>query len=424
MIVSSRISRLAQSILRSRLVRPRTQEDRNERLLYISTALVGVPIGGIMAFLPVFMARLGASSTLIGWLTSAPALLAIFTLIPSAMIAERNTDQVRVRVRYARMMRIAFLICALLPFFIPPQYLPIALIIIWTAKTFPDTVATTAWTTVMTEAVSPQRRAKLNGTRWALLSIVSAISSAFFGWMLDRLSFPLNYQMVFMISFIFDWMDPYFFQQILVPPLDVSAVVYSSNLIERIRQYFEPIGKEKSFLLFLACTILYRIALNLPAPLFSLFWVNNLQAPDTLIGLRGTIGYVALVAGYLFWGRSANRMGHRKVLMLAALGLAVYPIATALAPSAIWIIPIAGIWGLTASGIDVGLFDLMLASIPKQRQPLFAAVWSMVANLAIFAGPLLGAALSQATSLAAALIIAGVVQAITTIPFIFLPDDV
>ncbi|HHX63302.1 MAG TPA: MFS transporter, partial [Chloroflexi bacterium] len=95
MIVSSRISRLAQSILRSRLVRPRTQEDRNERLLYISTALVGVPIGGIMAFLPVFMARFGASSTLIGWLTSAPALLAIFTLIPSAMIAERNTDQVR-----------------------------------------------------------------------------------------------------------------------------------------------------------------------------------------------------------------------------------------------------------------------------------------------------------------------------------------
>jgi len=66
----------------------------------------------------------------------------------------------------------------------------------------------------------------------------------------------------------------------------------------------------------------------------------------------------------------------------------------------------------------------MLASCPAQRQPLFAALWSTAANAAIFAGPLLGAALSDATSLSTALIVAGIAQAVTTIPFVFLPKDV
>ncbi len=171
-------------------------------------------------------------------------------------------------------------------------------------------------------------------------------------------------------------------------------------------------------------TILYRIALNMPAPLLSLFWVNELQATDTLIGLRGTVGYGALVVGYMVWGRWANRLSHVRVLRWGALGLALYVLLTAFIPSAWWLLPAAALWGLAAGGVDIGLFDLMLASCPKERQPLFAAVWSMVANGAIFVGPLIGAALARATSLRTALIIAAVAQAVTTIPFAALPKDV
>ncbi len=119
--------------------------------------------------------------------------------------------------------------------------------------------------------------------------------------------------------------------------------------------------------------------------------MNELKAPDTLIGLRGTVGNGVLVFGYLLWGRLAGRIGHRQVLMISASGLALYPIATALAPSAIWLLPVAIIWGLTVAGVDVGLFDMALASCPSERQPLFGALWSMVARVGMFAGPLIGA---------------------------------
>jgi MFS family permease len=406
------------------VLNPRDQEDRNARLLYLNTALVGVETGGIMAFLAVFLARLGATPTLVGWLTSAPALLAVLLLIPGAMVAERYTDQVKVRNAYVAAVRLGFLLCGLAPWFVPREHLPLVLVLVWTLKTLPDVVAIPSWTVVMARAISPRRRAQINGTRWALLSLVSAGSSALFGWLLDQIVFPLNYQIVFLISAALSSLDILFFAHIRVPPLDRPARGESRTVWGRFAEYLHPVAHYRPFLVFLSATMLYRLALNLPVPLFSLFWVNELQAPDTLIGLRGTVGYAALVAGYMLWGRLANRLGHRRVLTWSALGLGLYPIVTALSPSAPWLLPAAFVWGITAAGVDIGLFDLMLAACPEQRQPLFAAVWSMAANAAIFAGPLLGAALSNATTIATALVIAGIAQWVTTVPFTALPHDV
>ena len=424
MLLAQRVHRALERIQSSPFISPRTQEERNARLLYLNSAMAGVGLGGIVAFMPVFLARLGVDSTVMGWFNSAPALLTVFFLIPGAVIAERNPDQVKVRVRYVQIIRLSYLVCALLPFVVPATYLPWALIAIWALKTFPEAVAIPAWTAVMANAIRPSQRAQINGVRWALMSLVMAASSAFFGWLLDRIVFPLNYQVVFFLSFALAGLDPFFFAHIKIPAGTVPVVSRTQHLLARVREYFGPVLVHKPFGLYLLSTILYRIALNMPAPLLSLFWVNELQASDTLIGLRGTVGYGALVVGYVFWGRSANRLGHVRVLTWGAMGLALYVLLTAFIPSAWWLLPAAGLWGLAAGGVDIGLFDLMLASCPKERQPLFAAVWSMVANGAIFIGPLIGAALARATSLRTALIIAALAQALTTLPFIALPKDV
>ncbi len=421
-IIVSRAQRLAQGVANHPVIRPRTREQVNERLLYLNTGMYGVVAGGVMAFLPVFLARLGASPTLISWLTSAPALMAVFLLIPGAMVSERQANQVRVRVTFSVFILATYLLCALAPFVVPAAHLPVVLVALWTVRTLADTLALPAWTSVVAAAVSPARRARLNGTRWAIMSLVSAMSSAFFGWLLERVAFPLNYQLVFAISFVLAGLDPLFFSRIRVPHLE-RPVLESRNVLRRFSEYLSPVMRHRLFLATLGATILYRVALNMPVPLFSLFWVNRLQASDMLIGLRGTVGYGALVVGYTFWGRSANRLGRRKLLYLSCLGLATYPLLTALSPSAIWLLPAALIWGFTLSGVDVGLFELMLSSCPRDRRPLFAAVWNIVANTAIFLGPLLGAALSNVVGLGTALIIAAALQVVGTIPFVTLQED-
>lgn len=411
-------------ITHSPWVRPKTQQDRNAQLLCLNTAMIGVGFGGIVAFLPVFLARLGADSRLMSWFTSAPALLTTLCLIPAAVLVERYTNHVKVRTIAIRTARLAYLLCAVLPLFVPSELLPIALVIAWATKTFPEAVSITAWTSVMARAVPPARRARLNGTRWALLSLFSAIGSACFGWLLDHIAFPTNYQIVFLISFPASMADPFFFARIRVPADAKPAPSPQGNLRARLVGYFGPVLKHKPFLVYLAATLLYRVALNAPAPLLSLYWVNELHAPDTLIGLRSTVGHGALVAGYILWGRIVNRLSHRRVLAITAVGLAFYPIITGLSRTAFGLLSAAAVWGLMAAGVDIGLFDLMLASCPNERRPLFAAVWSMVANGAMFLGPLLGARLSMTVGIGAALLIAGVAQIVTTAPFLALPKDV
>jgi MFS family permease len=94
---------------------------------------------------------------------------------------------------------------------------------------------------------------------------------------------------------------------------------------------------------------------------------------------------------------------------------------TALAPDVVWLLPAAFVSGVTAGGIDLGLFDMLLAACPEGRQPTFAAGSAVFTNLAITIGPLLGAAMAQGWSTQAALFAIGAIQAVSTLAFLLLP---
>ena len=118
------------------------------------------------------------------------------------------------------------------------------------------------------------------------------------------------------------------------------------------------------------------------------------------------------------------KIPQRKQLTAGVLLLGLYLIATGLIPSAGWLVPIALIWGLAMSGVSIGLFNALLASAPKEKMPRLSAVLNLVASAAASVGPLLGVALSQATSIRTALLIIGGLAILSTIPFRVLPSDV
>ena len=407
-----------------------TPADRNVRWLYASTAMAGIEMAGIMAYLPVYLARLGGSTAQVSLLTSAPAIVSIFVLIPGGLLTERFPDTVRLRVRAVLLYRLLFVVLILAPSFIESSLLVSVAIVLWALRAIGLAVSMPAWMTAVSDAIPPHRRARVNGVRWALLSLVSALLSALFGWMLDRIRFPLNYQILFFLSLLGGLLELYFFSRLKVSPLEVKPRAPSAlgslvaQLRTSVRSYVSSIAECRDFTRYLLATLAFRATLNMPAALFSLYWVNELKASDSWIGLRGTAGYGALVVGYIAWGRLAHRIKHRRVLTVSALLLALYPIATGLIRSASWLPAVAVIWGLAASGVDIGLFDLMLEAVPKDRMPRMSSILNLVGSAAAFLGPLMGAALSQATSLGTALLVVGALQLLSIVTFRMLPSDV
>lgn len=383
-------------------------ERANLRMLTTDTAVQGIIQAGIGAFLTVFMVRFGAPSWLVGLAAALPALGSVLISLPASRWAAGWTDPVRVTVAGRLWMRLGVLAIAIVPSLVSGLTANYVIALLWGLISLPAAITALSWTTVVAEVIPPARRPVVNGVRWALLSIVTAATSALFGPLLDVIPFPLNYQVVFLISFLAGLVTLYTFGRIRMPsagtPHPPARVAFGLLNLPRL------LRREPAFTRYMAASFVYRLGLYLPVAVFPIFWVNELHASDTLIGLRTTAGYGALVFSYILWGVVAVRLGHRLVLIVSSAGLGLYPIVTAALPDAIWLLPAALLWGLFASGIDVAFFEALLRTTPVDRRAVFIAIDSTIANLAVFGGPLLGALLGDVIGLRAALVLAGVLS--------------
>lgn len=384
---------------------------RNIRLLYFDMSWQGLITAGIGTFIAVFLVRLGASPFVLSLLTALPALVTIILSVPLMPLVERRRDLVRVVTVTRIGSRACFLLIALVPFALTGDrrtLLPPLVVALWGLSAVFSSATTPAFTAVLAEVVPPRERPRVNGGRWAAYSLVTAVSVAILGKALDLLAFPGNFQIVFAISSLAGFISLAAFDRIEMPERAASAAKPRQvNLLA----YFADLGRsslrEPAFAAFLVTTFVYRLGLSLPIALYPLYWVNNVGASNSWIGYTTTASYGTLVVAYFLWGRAAPRLGSRRVLLIASIGLSFYPLLTPLVREPLWLIPVAVINGAFAAGIDISFFEGLLEASPPEHRASFAAVNASVANLAIFVGPILGTTIAGWLGIRAGFIIAG-----------------
>jgi MFS family permease len=243
------------------------------------------------------------------------------------------------------------------------------------------------------------------------------VAGAAFGRSLDLVPAPLNFQLVFFVSFLAGWATVHLFAQLQLPDggkAAPSSLPASGRAAPRLSEYLMIVREYPPFRRFILTAFVYRIGLNLPVALFSIYWVREAHASNTTIGIQNTAANLALVASYLLWGQTAARRGHRIVLLLASAGTSLYPLATAFVQQEIWLVPVALIWGTFASGIDVSFFEALLRSSPPERLQTFIGINSSLANLVIFVAPIGGTVLADLIGIHLALILAAAIGLIGT----------
>lgn len=383
-----------------RWLKPQTVEDRNVLNFTIDTAWQGLMMGGISAFISVFVVRLGASSFLVSLITSLPALIGVLLSFPIGVYVDRHVNPVRLTNQVRLFHRSGFLLIALLPFFVH-RHLAEWVVALWALTAVPGAILNLSWTAAVAEIIPPKRRASVNGTRWSLLSLVVAISVSVFGFLLERLPFPYGYQIVFTASFVGGIISIYYFGKLVLPDRSVSPPIKTHQVpwLDRLRDYLRDLGRAPLFIRYLFTTSVLRLALNMPSALYSIYWVRELQASDLWIGWQATANSLALIVGYYLWGRIATRKGHFPVLMLCTLGLGFYPALMALITSKVWLPLLALINGFFITGIELTFFDTLLHICPAEKRSGYFALNTVVANLVIFAAPMLGSVLAERLSI-------------------------
>lgn len=385
------------------LANARATRLRNIRNVWVDGIGVGI-VSGVASFLSVFLIRLGASSFMVGLLTAMPALAGMLLAIPVGRFLERQANIVPWYSRARFWVFSSYALTGLVPFIFRDQA-PIVIILIWAVATIPQTLVNVAFTVVMGAVAGARYRFQVMSGRWSLLGLTQAVMVALVGLFLDRVAFPINYQLVFIVSFVGGLLSLHFSSQIELPERDPEAEAARQSE-SGLSGYLATLRQHPAFMRLLATQFVFRFGLAMAIPLFPLYWVRTLQASDAAIGLINTIQGAVLLVAYFIWVRLAKARSERFVLLVTSFGLVLYPLLTALTPSVQPLYFYAALAGLFMAGTDLVLFNALLAACPEESQASFIGMHQTVTNAAIFFAPLLGTFLGERLGIGPALLVA------------------
>ena len=378
---------------------------RNQRSVIIDGIGVGI-VGGIATVLAVFLARLGASPLLVGLLTSMPAFTGLLLAIPVGRMLERQTDIVPWYSRARVWVQATYALTGLLPFFLPIGYIPTAVIVLWAIATIPQTIVNITFTVVMGAAAGPQRRQQLMSWRWSTLGAATAISVAGAGWLLEQYSFPINYQIVFLVSFLGGMLSFFFSSRISIDTTP-SSQAHKTGLRALLAESVGMLREVPAFSRYITATFVFNCGIWMAMPLFPLYWVRVVEASDFEIGLVNTVNSGVLLIAYFVWARVSAKRGNLPVLFASTIALSLYPLLTGMTESIVLITILAGLAGFIGSGKDLVFFDLALETMPRDRVPSFVALQQLTGYVATLAMPLVGTFLATQFDYHIALYVAG-----------------
>jgi MFS family permease len=167
-------------------------------------------------------------------------------------------------------------------------------------------------------------------------------------------------------------------------------------------------------------TLVFYAGLYLPAALWSVMRVRVLGASDTWIGVIAVTISVSTIVGYFFWGKVSARRGNQWLLRLGAFGVAVFALVTAFVPTIGWMIPPSILGGLAWSACNLALFSILLDVCPTEHRPTYIALFTALLNVAAFAAPLLGTALSNWIGIRPAFVVSGALRGVAVLLFVWL----
>lgn len=379
--------------------------------LYPDIAGYGILAGSAIAFISVYATRLGATGIQIGLLSAGPAVVSLLLSLPAGRWLE---GQVLTRAVFVTSIwnRAGYVALVILPWLLPPAAQVWAVPIVVVLMAVPGTLISIAFNAMFADVVPPAWRALVVGRRSAVLAISMTATSLACGLLLDRLPFPLNYQVVFFIGVAGSALSSYHLWRLrpVSPALRVGRPILdaaqpgSLRFVDMLRNTLglrflarasaRPLLRldllSGSFGRLLVAYLFFYLFQAMPVPLFPLFWVRNLHLTDGQISLAAALLNAATLISSLYLARISNRHGHRWVLVAGALLYGIYPLLTGLAKDVtlIWAASLLGgaIWGLAGGG----LVNRLMEQAPEDDRPAHMALHNVVLNLAILAGSLLG----------------------------------
>jgi MFS family permease len=144
--------------------------------------------------------------------------------------------------------------------------------------------------------------------------------------------------------------------------------------------------KDANFLRFLLYSGLWSFAVNVSAPFFNLYLLGELNIDVSVVTIYNSLGAGANLLMLMFWGRLADRIGNRPLMLVVGILVGLTPLLwleAGTAPIFLWawfpLLHILG--GATWAAIDLCSGNLMMSVTPIRNQSIYFAIAAAVPGI-------------------------------------------
>jgi MFS family permease len=392
----------------------------NLRQLYWDVIWFGILAGSTLAFQAVYAARLGATGFQIGLLTAGPAVVNLIFTLPSGRWME-GKPLIRVSYRSAIFQRLGYVFMVALPWaFTSPEGQIWGLIWTTLVMSVAGTVLAIGFNAMFAEVLPPEWRAHAVGRRNILLAVSITVATILSGQILDRVEFPGNYQIVFLIGAIGAMLSSYHIGRLrkseIITQIDHLVEVETRKVKARIkRASLVRLDLIKGpFGLFMLAYLAFYAFQYFPVPLFPLAYVEQLHLSDGMIGLGNAFFYGTMMLASFRLSALSTRYGHRNLLILSSLLFPVFPLLLGIAkgPELYYLACLIG--GGVFAILSGALINRLMERVPAGDRPAHMTIHNLALNIGILAGSLLGPISADLIGLQASILLSAGLRLLVT----------
>jgi len=342
------------------------------------------------AFLVGFALSLGASELMIGILSAIPLFANILQLF-SAFILEATGSRKKtsiISLLLGRLLWIPIILIALGILSFSPLLMFSIVLILSSLLIAVGNLSILSW---MKDIVPLRKMAGFWGKRNVYASVAGMITYLLGSLALDYFPGQATFGYVFLAALVVG----------LIGVLVVVRVPEKKRKIKAIKfaKFKENISvpfRDKGFRPILYFGIYWGFALNILAPFYIVFMLQDLSMTFTAISVLLAVDLVGRIIGLNFWGRFMEKWGSRPVLIISVTVNILNPLLFVFIPNHTLMLNyylIGATWMITAvayAGLDIAAYRAVFKAAPRKHDAYYLSVFSSLTGLMSAIGPIVG----------------------------------
>ncbi len=389
----------------------------------------GVLNGSILAFISVYITRLGGSAIQVGMINAIPGVVTLLLALPAGQWL--SSRQVSWDVFTSSVLaRFFYLALVVIPVLINPGQQILVIILAIALMSIPGTITNVGFTALLGEGTPSAWRGYLSGIRNGLFAITNVLTLLLSGWILDKATFPTGYQIVFAIGSVgaaLSSLHLFFLHKTLHNAVNtrnqILSITSRSFNFKRIAPEIRRIGNsllslwnlridimKGPFLITFFLMFSFHFVQFIGIPIFPVFSVNILRLSDQTISLGLAMFYATVFIGSTQVARLTDKLGHKALFGFAVCFFGLYPSMLIFSSSITMYLATHAIGGLVWAMVGGALYNYVLEKSPPDDRPSHIAWYTIALNSGMLLGSLGGPWLADAFSLVAVLVTCAIVR--------------